>query len=159
LKGKLQMMQKYEHMQKPGFPFWLTLAILVVNFSTLFIDHNILPLTFSVFVLLLWGLLMMSGLTVWIDEYFLRVRFGPGMFFKKFPLSQIVACEPKYKTHCLGWGIRYYFGGWLYNIAGFKSVEIIFKNGRKVRIGTDEPDKLAEAIRSIIRKTGESGHS
>ena len=144
------MLAKYKHTQRPGFPFWLTIIIALVVFPTLFSEAVSVPAFIFFGTLLVWALLMMSGLTVKIDDEYIRVRFGPGVFFKKFPLSKISACEPKYKTHCLGWGIRYYFGGWLYNVAGFKSVEIIFKNGKKARIGSDEPEKLAKAIREVI---------
>jgi len=38
----------------------------------------------------------------------------------------------------------------LYNIQGNKAVQIKYNNGTEtiVRIGTDEPDKLSDAIRS-----------
>ena len=144
------MLPKYEHRQKPGFPFWLTLAIAAVVLPTLFSGAISLPAFIFFGGPLLWVVLMMSSLTVKIDEEYIHVRFGPGVFFKKFPLSKIASCEPKYRTVCLGWGIRWYFVGWLYNIAGFDSVEIIFKNGKKARIGTNEPEKLAEAIREAI---------
>ena len=147
------MLPKYEHTQKGGFPFWLTVVIAIIVFPILFTEATSMFLLVFFGVLVIWALLMMSGLTVQIDEDYIRIRFGPGVFFKKFPLSKIVACEPKHKTHCLGWGVRYYFGGWLYNVAGFKSVEIIFKNGKKARIGTDEPEKLAEAIQDAIGQT------
>jgi hypothetical protein len=151
MKGKPEVPVKYEHRQKAGVPFYLILAIITGDVFLAVILGGFPHIAWLViFIVLPWGLLMMSSLTVRIDEYFLRVRFGPGVFFKRFPLSQIAACEPKYRTHCLGWGVRYYFGGWLYNVAGFKSVEITFKNGKKARIGTDEPEKLAESIREAI---------
>ena len=147
------MTLKYEHTQKQGLPFWLAAVIAFFGLPTLF--SNSVPVPMAIFFagLLLWVLLMMSSLTVTIDDKYIRVRFGLGVFFKKFPLSEIVGCSDQYKTFCLGWGIRYYFGGWLYNIAGFKSVEIIFKNGKKARIGTDELEKLAGAIRDAINQT------
>lgn len=147
------MANLYEHTQKAGLPFYFALAIaLVVGIMICSTDVPSTGIFLLTVFLLLWLLLMMSALTVTIDHQFLRVRFGPGVFFKKFPLSEITACGSKYKTYIWGWGIRYYFGGWLYNIAGFKSVEIIFKNGKKARIGTDEPEKLAAAIQAAIGK-------
>jgi len=35
---------------------------------------------------------------------------------------------------------------WIYNISGFDAVEIKMKNGKTYRIGTDEPQKLEQAI-------------
>ena len=148
------MQLKYKHTQKAGMPFYGVLAVgigaLIMAFTTGGPPIGIIVL---VVILLLWAVLLMSSLTVRIDDQSLRVRFGPGVFFKKFPISEIAGIGPKYTTYIWGWGIRWYFGGWLYNIAGFKSVEVIFRNGKKVRIGTDEPKQLAEVIRLVMRKT------
>ena len=148
------MQPKYKHTQKAGLPFYAALAVPTV-LGIMFRVNEFLPVGLLALVvcLLLYLLLMMSSLTVTIDGQFLRVRFGPGVFFKKFPISEIAGIGPKYTTYIWGWGIRWYFGGWLYNIAGFKSVEVIFRNGKKVRIGTDEPKQLAEVIRLVMRKT------
>jgi hypothetical protein len=146
------MTNSYEHTQKAGLPFYFALAA-AIFVGVMFCTTETPPLgilLLTVFLLLLL-LLMMSSLTVTIDQQYLRVRFGPGVFFKKFPLSQITGCGSKYKTYFWGWGIRYYFRGWLYNIAGFDSVEIIIKNGKKARIGTDEPEKLAAAIKLAMK--------
>ncbi len=142
---------KYRHTQKAGIPFYGILAMSVfigiTAIATGGAPAGILILTGF---LVLWALLMMSSLTVTIDEQNLRVRFGPGVFFKKFPLSEIAGCGPNFRTYIWGWGIRWYFNGWLYNIAGFDSVEIILKNGKKRRIGTDQPEQLAQAILDAI---------
>jgi hypothetical protein len=146
------MANSYEHTQKAGLPFYFALAT-AIFVGIIFCTTQMPPLgiiLLTVFLLLLL-ILMMSSLTVTIDDQFLRVRFGPGVFFKKFPLSEITGCGSKYKTYIWGWGIRYYFGGWLFNIAGFDSVEILLKNGKKARIGTDEPETLAAAINSAIK--------
>ena len=102
-------------------------------------------------VVLGWAFLMMSSLTVSIDQEYVRMRFGPGVWMKKFKLERIANCKPVKNDWMNGWGIRYISKGcWLYNIAGMKAVELTFKNGKKARIGTDEPEKLAEAIREAI---------
>ncbi|HEY2931845.1 MAG TPA: hypothetical protein VGK99_08850 [Acidobacteriota bacterium] len=46
-----------------------------------------------------------------------------------------------------GWGIRLTPSGWLWNISGLGGVEIQFDGGHKFRIGSDEPDRLAEVLR------------
>lgn len=145
------MAPKYEHTQKPGLPFFAALAVAIV-LAFMIIPNGFPPVLVLILVicLLFYLILMMSSLTVTIDDQFIRIRFGPGVFFKKFPLSEITGIGPKFTTYIWGWGIRWYIAGWLYNIAGFKSVEIIFKNGKKRRIGTDEPEKLADVIRSAI---------
>ena len=151
------MQLKYKHTQKAGVPFYAALAVPVV-LGIMFCVSEFPPVGLLVLVvcLLVYLLLMLSSLTVTIDEQFLRVRFGPGVFFRKFPVSEFAGIGLKYTTFIWGWGIRWYFGGWLYNIAGFKSVEIIFKNGKKIRIGTNEPEKLSEAIRQAMRQVAKT---
>jgi len=53
-----------------------------------------------------------------------------------------------------GRGIKLTPHGWLFNVSGFDAVEIQLKNGRKYRIGTDEPDALLAAIESAALDTG-----
>ena len=96
----------------------------------------------------------MSSLTVSIDQEYIRLRFGPSMWKKAIPLNNITECNSVKNTWANGWGIRYVAKKcWLYNIAGLDAVEILFRNGKRKRIGTDEPEKLAEAIRNAIGKT------
>ena len=98
-----------------------------------------------------WVLLMMSSLTVSIGQDFVRIRFGGRMWRKTISLEKIVACRSVKNDWINGWGIRYIGKKcWLYNIAGMEAVELTFKNGKKTRIGTDEPEKLADAISAAI---------
>lgn len=101
-------------------------------------------------ILLLCAVLMLHSLTVRIEGQTLHVRFGPGMFRKRFDLAQVTACRPVRNSWLHGWGIHWMAGTWVYNIAGFDAVEIEMRSGKKVRIGTDEPEALAAAITSHI---------
>ena len=40
--------------------------------------------------------------------------------------------------------------GWLFNVSGLQAVEIFLRSGKKYRIGTDEPERLVEAIRANL---------
>ncbi len=53
-----------------------------------------------------------------------------------------------------GWGIRLTPQGWLWNVAGLDAVELTFSNGKKFRIGTDEPGKLLEALSGSHARVG-----
>jgi len=104
-------------------------------------------MTFILFVLA-----SFSTLTIVINEQLLKIRFGWGIFRKKFSPTEIVSVR-KVKNHWYyGWGIRLWFWPymWIYNVSGFDAIEIIMKNGKIYRIGTDEPEKLETAIRSKI---------
>ena len=50
-----------------------------------------------------------------------------------------------------GWGIRYGRGGKAYNVSGNKAVQLVLKNGKRLLIGSQRPDKLVEAIGSVRR--------
>ncbi len=99
---------------------------------------------------LVWVALFLSSLTVWIDGQTVRIRFGFGMWRKQFRLDTVQSAVPVRNTFLMGWGIHYFGNGWLYNIAGMEAVELTFKNGKKARIGTDEPDNLAAAIQAAL---------
>ena len=45
-----------------------------------------------------------------------------------------------------GRGIHLTPGGWLYNVAGLESVEIVMRDGKRFRIGSDDADMLARAL-------------
>jgi len=88
-----------------------------------------------------------------VDEKYLLIKFGYGLFKKKFLLANIVSAKAVKNKWYYGWGIRYRL--WtkirIYNISGLEAVEIKLKNGKTFRIGTDEPEKLAQAILVSIK--------
>lgn len=88
------------------------------------------------------------ALTIRVDEAAVSWRFGPGLFRKSVPVSEIVGAVPVRNRWWYGWGIRYTSHGWLYNVDGLDAVEITRQNGKTFRLGTDEPDALASAIRA-----------
>jgi hypothetical protein len=104
---------------------------------------------------LLFAGVFLSRLTVWMDSDFVRLRFGFGTWRKKFRLDEIQSAAVVCNDWMMGWGIHWIGSGWLYNIAGFDAVELTFKNGKKARIGTDEPEKLAAAIQTTIQPSAE----
>jgi hypothetical protein len=93
-----------------------------------------------------------STLTVSIADNFLKIKFGYGIFRKKFLLSDIAsATQVKNPWYC-GWGIRLCISPymWIYNVSGFDAVELKMKNGKIYRIGTDEPAKLESALKQSV---------
>ncbi len=36
--------------------------------------------------------------------------------------------------------------GWLYNVSGFRAVAVRLKSGKRFLLGTDEPERLCQAI-------------
>ena len=106
----------------------------------------------AIMALILFILASFTTLTASIDEKYLRIKFGYGIFRKKFSASEIVSVE-RVKNHWYyGWGIRLWFWPymWIYNVSGFDAVEIILKNGKIYRIGTDTPGELEAAIKQAL---------
>ncbi|MBI4250128.1 hypothetical protein HY622_00880 [Candidatus Uhrbacteria bacterium] len=103
-----------------------------------------------VFIVLIFG--SFASLTASIDENNLRIKFGYGIFRKKFSLNEIISAKIVKNHWYYGWGIRVWFWPymWIYNVSGFDAVEIIMKNGTIYRIGTDQPEKLKTAIQQAV---------
>jgi hypothetical protein len=100
-------------------------------------------------VLLLVGI-PFATLTVRVDEQDLLLFFGPGLVRKRVPLAEIRAYRAVKNPWYYGWGIHYFRGGAIYNVSGFGAVELMRKDGRRLRVGTDEPALLENALRQII---------
>ena len=95
-------------------------------------------------------LTLLGTLTVEVDNITIRIRFGIGLVRKNFSLADVVSCRPVRNRWWWGWGIRLIPGGWLYNVSGLGAVELVMKNGKKFRIGTDEPQALNEFIQARL---------
>jgi hypothetical protein len=92
-------------------------------------------------------------LTVAVGNGMLKFRFGPGIISKQYPLRSIEDCEVVKNPWYYGWGIRFTPHGWLYNVSGLWSVQVKFKNGKGLRLGTDEPEELCQAIKDLLSES------
>ena len=102
----------------------------------------------SIMLLILLILASFITLSVSINEHFFRIKFGYGIFAKMFALKEIASVKTVKNHWYYGWGIRVWFWPymWIFNVSGFDAVEIIMRNGKIYRIGTDKPTELEEAI-------------
>jgi len=98
--------------------------------------------------------LAFASLTIQVNERSLSWAFGPGLFRQRLELAEISDLRVVQNQFWYGFGIRRFRGGWLYNVSGGTAVEIGTARGRRVRLGTDEPDQLIDAIRSAVRARG-----
>ena len=96
---------------------------------------------------------LFATLTVEIRDGFLKFRFGLGLIRKKLKVAEIESCEVVRNPWYYGWGIHATGKGWVYNVSGFEAVEIFMSDGRRLRIGTDEPDLLRKAILTAKMET------
>lgn len=147
---------KYKHTQIGYLMLVVTLAVLAL-FVWAYITAAAEPpsvdsgnnvLITSIMAAIVGILASFGTLRVSIDEKYLRIKFGYGIYQKKFSLDDIRSAKTVRNRRWYGWGIR----RWLrprmriYNVSGFDAVEIQLKNGRIYRIGTDEPKALEQII-------------
>jgi hypothetical protein len=146
----------YKHTQVGYLMLALTLVVLVL-FAQAQIQARAEPPSVdsgtnfavtAIMTLILFTLASFCSLQVIVDEKYLQIKFGYGIYKKKFLISDLVSAKTVKNKWYYGWGIRGWLWPkmWIYNVSGFDAVEIKLKNGKTYRIGTDEPSKLKEAI-------------
>jgi hypothetical protein len=83
----------------------------------------------------------------------LVIRFGPvPLFHRTVRYTDIGSAEIGRTLLLDGWGIHYSIrGGCVWNLWGRSCVVVHFKNGRTLRIGTDDAENLAEFLRSKVQ--------
>jgi hypothetical protein len=91
---------------------------------------------------------LFSSLTVEVGEGELRWYFGPGLWRYRLPLAEIKDVGIVRNQWRSGWGIRMAPGFRLYNVSGFDAVELRVGPDDVRRIGTDDPQGLAEALKA-----------
>lgn len=115
--------------------------------------HRWLYLLAALFAVVAW---LFSSLTIEVNEHELVSWFGPGFWHVHASLERIVAVERTTSSGLEGWGIRVTTRGMLYNVSGRDAVEIRLDDGRRFRLGTDDPDGLVAAVRSRITRRNAS---
>ena len=136
--------------------------IVLIFFAWLYITASLEPESIDsgnnlavtpIMILIIFILASFSTLQTTIDEKYLKIKFGYGIYTKKFLLEDILSAEIVRNHWYYGWGIRLWLWPkmWIYNVSGFKAVEIKLKNGKIFRIGTDEPEELKQAIHKLIK--------
>jgi len=97
------------------------------------------------FVVVAW---LFSSLTIQVNDHELVSWFGPGFWHVRAPLQRMAGVERTSSSALEGWGIRITTRGMLYNVSGRDAVEIRLDDGRRFRVGTDDPDGLVAALRA-----------
>jgi len=145
-------MVRYSHRQIG----WVTLmamaaGLVIVGTALVSADENWVAL--AVLVLLVVAMVAYSSLTVTIADDTLEVRFGPGFIRRGYRVADIESSRAVRNPFYYGFGTRMTPHGWLYNVSGLDAVEVEFNTGKKIRIGTDEPQTLDAAIQQAARLT------
>ena len=145
----------YQHKQ-PGF---VTISVFVIAFLFLldlltlcivfWYDRTpafVIPLLVALALLMIVLGVLFSSMSIKINNGQLTWHFALGFWKNSFDLSAISSVLSVQNRWWHGWGIRRIPKGWLYNVSGMQAVEVILTDGRMVRLGTNEPEKLVMAI-------------
>jgi hypothetical protein len=139
---------RYERTQTGWVVIWaICAAVIVIAINATNQSSTSREIALVVAALLLFTLAAFYKLTVRVDHASLRISFGVGLVRKAIELAEIDTCEPFRIRWWYGWGIHLTPYGWLYNVSGWNAVAIKLHDGRKMAIGTDDPQGLVEAIR------------
>ena len=105
-------------------------------------------MVFVIFILASFGTLRVS-----VDERYVAIKFGYGIYRKKFPLNEVASVKSVRNHWYYGWGIRVWFRPYMliYNVSGFEAVEIIMKSGKIYRLGSDEPRQLEAVLKAELK--------
>ncbi len=140
----------YSHRQVGIIQIWASVGALAVLLVTSILVPEMWFLFLVTILALGCGLLFFSTLTVKITESAVCITFGPVPIIRKIiALEKIHEWSRVTTPWYYGWGLRYIKNGVLYNISGYDGVEIRFQEGKRIRIGTDDPTGLTEAIRNV----------
>lgn len=146
-------MERYRHTQV-GY-LMLTIGVVAMTFAA--IGLRLLPSPQNVIsstIALAAGVVLIvffGSLRVIVRDGELEVQFGIGLLRKRFPLRDYVNVSVIRNHWYYGWGIRYWPGCALYSVSGLDAVQLERSDGVLLRIGTDDPQALSQALTEAIR--------
>ena len=150
-------MYQYEHTQ-PGTAVRVLLGIITLLASLGFLvvladgsgDATLLMLLLAVIGLAAM-LSIFHSLTVRVSQEEIELRFGVGFFKRRFRLKDIRSASVARGHWFEGIGINKIRSGWMFSVGGLSSVQLKMKNGRRYKIGTDEPGEVHRAIGAAMK--------
>ncbi|MCU7618785.1 hypothetical protein NZ698_16440 [Chryseobacterium sp. PBS4-4] len=157
------MNENYTFYEKQSFRQWwiwaLLIFVLAYSIYNSFENHDYFSaseLIFSIAVpILIMILIFVIKLETKIDILGIRVRLFPFHFqFKYFPwknIQKVYIREYSPITEYGGWGLRFgMFGkGKAYNISGNLGIQIVFKDQKKLLIGTQKSVEMKQFLEEL----------
>lgn len=139
--------QAYKHRQWgyvtfAGIPV-LAVTILAINEWAQIIPPFAIGIIFGLLTIVA---IIFSSMTIEVNESEVSWFFGPGVLKKQIPLEEIAGCRKVKNPIWMGFGIHAFGTGWIYNVSGLLGIEIELKGGSFIRLGTDQPNYLVQAI-------------
>lgn len=142
-------MDRYRHTQF-GWVVVLSTGVIGIFVTLVLIQSQLMLPAIVTAAALALTVLLFGWLTVSVGDDVVDARFGVGLIKKRVELSNVRAFRRVKNPWYWGWGIRLYPGGWLYNVSGLDAVELVLADGKELRIGTDEPEKLERALKARL---------
>ena len=97
-----------------------------------------------------------SRLAVDVDDANVSAGYAAGLARRRIDLRQIERVETTKTAWYAGWGIRFTPDGLLYNAWGREGVKLRLVSGKKLTIGSDEPELLLTAIETARTRSARS---
>lgn len=141
-------MKIYKHTQL-GYTTFFTftvVAILIVSSNNLSFENTYVPIAMLSIISVLF-----CSLTIEVKKEAITWHFGPYFWRKRIDPAEIARVEIVTNPWWFGWGIRWTKFGWLYNVSGLQAVQVTKKNGKAIRLGTDDPNGLSKAINEAAK--------
>jgi len=136
----------YRHTQRGTWIVVCCLAFAALDAAIAWWTGQWIPV--AVLVILVAVAILFSSLTVEVNASEIRWHFGPGVWAYRQSLGEIESVNVVRNQWWNGWGIRTASGFQLYNVSGLDAVELRLKSGDVQRIGTDDPQGLAAALKA-----------
>ena len=105
----------------------------------------------GVFILVL---VAFNSFTIQIAHGTVTFWFGWGVARQSLPIEAIRSVEVVRNPWYYFWGIKSIPGGWLYSIApGGQSIELVLKDHRKIRLGTNRAEEIKLRLRQAMERS------
>jgi hypothetical protein len=130
---------------------WITWIIVPVAIAVLVFIKVITKLPVFVVVpilLAIVGFVMSLHLTITVEPGSIVVRLFP-LTTRTIPVDQVQSAEARTYSPIReygGWGLRRGPSGTAYNLMGDRGVQLVLRSGERVLLGSQEADRLAQAI-------------
>jgi hypothetical protein len=142
----------YRHRQFSRYAVGSFVAVTILM-GLAFFSHGfelpMLPIFLGMVAFLAGFHFVVTFLTVEVSERELMWHFGGGFWRKRIARSDIARVERVRLPWWYGIGIKYMRPAWVYLVAPGAGIEVALTNGEVVRIGTDDPEGLAAALKAV----------
>ncbi len=142
--------------------FWYNWWVLGVGVDKVGPDDVGGQLLVSLLLIASFGIIYIFQLHTKINDHGIHYRFFPfHTRFKSIPWKDMEKCYTRtYRplTEYGGWGYKFgVSGGKAFNIKGNQGIQIQFKNGKKLLIGTQRPKDMQAVINRYFKKKNNEG--